>query len=289
MSDAARQRGFTIIELVVVMLLMGALAGIAGALIVQPFRASADIAQRARLTDQADLVIDRVTRDVRAALPNSVRVRSAGGRTAVEFVSTRTGGRYRRLPPSGGGGDTLDRARSSDTFDVLGGLPDIADVQTRSPGTDCANGAGDCISIYNTGQSGYNVYDGDNIAAVTARADTAGNDQLSYDTGGSGPAFASHSPHQRFFVIDDVVSYVCDNSTGELIRYASYGLQSVQPVADATFGTSSALVAQDLSGCSFSYAAGTSTRQGLLTMNLGLTHGGETVTLLAQAHVANVP
>ena len=290
MTERGRQHGFSLIELITVVLLVGALAGVAGVFIVEPFRASRDIEQRARLTDQADLVVDRVVREVRRALPNSVRVTAAGGRTAVEFVPTRTGARYRRLPPSGPGGDTLNRALGSDSFDALGGLPGIGAISVSGVGsTTCATGARDCMSIYNTGQSGFDVYDGDNIAAITATTDNAGTDQLTFDTGGGGPAFAAHSPRQRFFVFGDVVSFVCEPGSGRLLRYATYGLQSAQPVADADFGTAPDLVADDLSACTLRYQPGTATRQGLLTIDIALTRGGETVDLLAQAHVVNAP
>ncbi len=288
-SPAVRRKpyGFTLIELIMVMVVVGALATIGGVFIVEPFRASADMTQRAALVDQADLALDRINREVRTALPNSVRVDDDGTRFAVEFVSTRTGGRYRRLRGSGGAGDTLNRAQSSDSFDALGGLPDIDEVITRGAGTNCTEGNGDCISIYNTGQSGFNVYDRDNIAAVTSTTDNAsGTDQLTYDTGGSGPAFSAHSPLQRFYVLDTVVSYVCDPSAGTLRRYADYGLQGSQPLPPSGTG---ALVAKNISSCSFDYHAGTSTRRGLLKMRLALTGDGETITLFGQTHVVNAP
>lgn len=289
MNETSRQRGYTLIELITAMVLIGALVGVSAVFLVEPFRASRDISQRAALTDQADLVVDRVVREVRAALPNSVRVTSGGGRTTVELVATRSGGRYRRLPAAGGGGDTLNRAQSSDSFDALGGLPSIASVATGSAGTDCANGSRDCMSVYNTGQSGFDVYERDNIAAITGTTDAAGTDQLSYDTGAPGPAFAAHSPRQRFFVFDDVVSFVCDPGAGRLLRYATYGLQSTQPVADGDFGVSAEIVADDLSACSLQYQPGPASRQGLLTIDIELIRGGESVSLFAQAHVVNVP
>lgn len=284
-----RRTGYSLIELITVMVLIGALVAVASVFIVEPFRAGSDIARRAALVDQADLALGRIAREARTALPNSVRVTDDGTRFAVELVGTRTGGRYRRLPAAGGGGDTLNRAQAADTFDVLGGLPAIAAVVTGAAGTDCAAGGRDCISIYNTGQSGFDVYAQDNVAAITAKTDNAGSDQLAYDSGGGGPAFAAHSPRQRLFVVDDVVSFVCDLGDNRLLRYASYGLRPAQPLADGDFGVAPALVADAVSACGFSYQAGTASRQGLLTMRLELTRGGETITLHGQAHVVNAP
>jgi len=125
-----RHQGFTIIELITVIVLLGSLAAIGGIFIAQPFQAVDDMQRRAELVDEAQLIIERMAREIRTALPNSVRVGTSGTRTALELVSTRTGGRYRRLPASGGGGDRLNRTQSNDTFDALGGLIDIGAVDT---------------------------------------------------------------------------------------------------------------------------------------------------------------
>src|SRR5262245_5020575 len=85
-------RGVTLIELVVVI----ALVGILGALIVtfvQPIRSYIDVGRRAALADAADGALRRIGRDVRLALPNSVRVDASG--QFVELLLVRTGGRYR--------------------------------------------------------------------------------------------------------------------------------------------------------------------------------------------------
>jgi MSHA biogenesis protein MshO len=48
-------------------------------------------------------------------------------------------------------------------------------------------------------------------------------------------------------------------------------------------------MADDISTCAFSYAPGSAERAGLLTLELGIGTAGETVNLLAQVHVDNVP
>ncbi len=266
------RRGFTLIELILVIVLVGILAVVATAFILPPFQAAADIERRAMLVDAADLAVNHITREVRNALPNSLRVSG----NQIEFISTVTHGRYRRLPAPGGGSDIFVPAQSSGSFDVLGGLLDAGAVQTRSAGTDCGTNAGHCLSVYNTGQPGFDAWTGGNIAAIT----TASGSSISYDSGGSGPPFATHSPQQRFHVIGLTVRYVC--TAGQLRRHAGYAL-GTNPSGSGN------LVADNITNCQFSYNPGTSARRGLLTVRLDLADEGESIFLLGQAQVLNTP
>lgn len=266
----ASHRGFTLIELILVIVLVGILAVVATVFILPPFQAAADIERRASLVDAADLAINRITREVRNALPNSLNVSG----NHVEFISTVAHGRYRRLPAPDGSGDTFFPANSQGSFDVLGSLLNSGSITTRSPGTDCGTSAGSCLSVYNTGQSGFDAWSGDNLAAITDVSGTS----ISYDSGG--PSFKTHSPQQRFHVIDRTVAYTCSN--GQLHRHAGYG------VGNSPSGPGH-LVADNITGCTFSYNPGTAARRGLLTVRLDLEADGEAIFLLGQAQVLNTP
>lgn len=284
--SSAAQRAFTLVELIIVIVLIGALAAVSSIFIVQPFQATEDLERRATLTDAADQALDRIGRDARRALPNSLRISSDG--TRIEFIPVRVGARYRRLP-GGGSAGTFVPARRSGSFDIPGGLllsgDDITELDdaTDGAGIDCAGGI-PCLSVYNTGQEDYDAYAGDNIAQITSLAEAS----LSYDNGGvNTPAFAAHSPNQRFYVFDTVTSYICDLGNQRLIRFTEYGLLPSQPEqSDLSDGR---LVANNVTSCEFDYREGTATRRALLTIELALTKEGETVTLLDQVQVPNAP
>ena len=118
--------GFTLVELVIVISIMALVAVAVSRFISEPVAAYLATSRRAALVDGADTALHRLTREVRLALPNSVRV--AGNGAAVEFLRVVTGGRYRSQPP----GDPLNFSLSNDTFDVIGQMSDAALVTANA-------------------------------------------------------------------------------------------------------------------------------------------------------------
>jgi MSHA biogenesis protein MshO len=96
--------------------------------------------------------------------------------------------------------------------------------------------------------------------------------------------FANNSPTQRFFIVDQPVTYACEG--GDLNRYSGYAINAIQPTPPALLP---ALVTRGVNGCNFSYNPGASQRAGLVTLQISLTEQGETITLLHQVHVMNAP
>ena len=76
--------GFTLVEAIIVIVLTGILAGVVAVFLVIPVTGYFDVARRAELTDTADTALRRISRDLRLALPNSIRVTSCN--TAIEFI-----------------------------------------------------------------------------------------------------------------------------------------------------------------------------------------------------------
>ena len=89
--------GFTLVEMVVVIAIVGILAAAATQLIRNPAQAFIDSENRANLTDRADTALRRMARDIRNALPNSVRTTTNGADSFIEFVPVKSAGRYLSL------------------------------------------------------------------------------------------------------------------------------------------------------------------------------------------------
>ena len=100
-SDSA---GFTLIEMIIVIAITAIIGSMVALFLRAPLESYVAQDRRARLADTADTALRRMGRDIRLALPNSVRVTSVGGVFYLEFLGTRSGGRYRAQ----GGGDILD-------------------------------------------------------------------------------------------------------------------------------------------------------------------------------------
>ncbi len=74
-----KQNGFTLVELIVVIVITGILSTFLVQFILLPIQSYSDVARRTRLVDIANTVIEKIRLDVREALPNSLRIGDCNG------------------------------------------------------------------------------------------------------------------------------------------------------------------------------------------------------------------
>ena len=266
--------GFTLIELVVVIVITGVIAASVAVFLRLPVQGYVDATRRAEMSDIADTALRRMARDIKLALPNSIRI-TDGGKT-LELLLTRTGGRYRTE-----GVGFLDFSQPVSSLTQLGPF---------------ANGvgqnilAGDLLVIYNLGIAGADAYASDNSASITGIDATAPNEPLIHFTP---KQFPFESPDARFQIVEGAVTYTCDNAAGKtnLMRYAGYPITPGQPTAAslAASPAARALAASNVSACAFTYTPGVTARAGVVVLTLKISLAGESVQLYQEAHVSNVP
>jgi MSHA biogenesis protein MshO len=265
--------GFTLIEMIMAITITGIVAGMVAVFIRAPVEGYVDSVRRAELTDTADVALRRIARDVRLALPNSLRVMTAGGIHYIEFIMTRSGGRYRDPADGSTAGDFLSFTSVADTtFDALGPLPAMA--------------ANDFVVVYNLGVPGADAYAGNNraqIAGIAGNTITLTANPFAIQT----PPLPS--PSARFQIVpggEQAVTYACPQAVaGNLARHWGYGFNAAQAVPAG----SSALLATNAT-CEVDYISAATGRNGLLYIRLTLTDAsGEAAILFQQIHVDNAP
>lgn len=266
------QGGFTLVEMVMVIVITGIIAGMVAVFLRTPVEQYMDVARRAEMTDVADTALRRIARDLRGALPNSVRVSgtcNGTGACTLTFMPTVGGGRYRAQ-----GGDDLQFHKADTSFEVLGPMPPVT--------------AAHHIVVYNLGINGADAYSG-SAAATDVRRPVSGVGANTINITSTEP-LPFDSPSHRFHVVSMPVRYVCTANAaspalGTLTRVSDYGW----PPGTTGPGTSS-LLAQNVSRCRFNYNQNVvGQRAGLVTLQLSLTDDGETVSLYHAVHVSNQP
>ncbi|MFC0253520.1 prepilin-type N-terminal cleavage/methylation domain-containing protein [Massilia consociata] len=282
-----RQSGVTLVEIVVVIVLVGIVAGIASMQLGPTIRGYLMVERRAALTDQAETALRRIVTDVRSAVPNSLRQVSP---QCVELVPTVDGGRFRSGPDvenAAAPGAFLDQFAASADFDVL--TPFTHPVA-----------ANDLVVIGN--QNTDDLYQGLTVAAIRSVAATAGATTGEHRITLAVPYLLPQGyTGGRFVVVpgsQPSVSYVCagagrdsaGNGTGTLYRITRDALAPAASCPDVALPTA-AVLATHVEGCDFRYSPnlGATQESGFLQLQLTLSAGGESVPLTLGAHVDNVP
>jgi MSHA biogenesis protein MshO len=240
--------------------------------------------RRAALTDVADTTVRRMARDIRRALPNSIRLT---GSSCLEFIPTKTGGRYRSQDIATGDDSSLDFSKSDTKFNMFGDNATFSGLPLAAEQVIAVN---DLIVVYNLGITGANAYAGDNYSVISAIGAAAAETLLTLPV--AGKQFPLASPNNRFQVVsstEQLVSYVCNGTN--LFRTVST-LPAAAAACPST-GAGASLIASNVNcgSTSFSYSGSDLMRNALVSMKLTIqdSSGTESVTLQHEVHVDNTP
>lgn len=258
-------RGFTLVELVMVIVLLAIVATISVQFVALSTRGALDLGARQKRALQGVVVSEQLSRELRSAFPFSVR---ASG-SCIEWLPVAGATLYRNLtrPP--------DR-------DEIGIVPVVGLAPVVSPLRAIVYG-------YGNGQS--TLYGSSDPGPVSPSVDTgfgAGDDVVPL---AAGHRFAQRSPERRLYLVGEPVS-VCQQND-RLIRYEAYGRYLSQP-APPTGGNSAVLAANLLpDSASFTVEQATFQRAAVVKFGFTLADGdagtGETTTFSQEVQIRNVP
>ncbi|WP_207060640.1 PilW family protein [Motiliproteus sp. SC1-56] len=272
-------RGFTLIELIVVIVVMGIMAFGTVQFIVNSSQGYADAARRGRLGSTGAVAVEQLARELRNALPNSVRAgRSPNvGIPCLEYVPVLAGTHYLDIPVQSASSGFL-----SVPFMAPPAIGRVAVYPLQ---------AADIYRLASVpGEP--SVISAEKV--ITAPSDLVGTAAVRVGWGSS-HAFPSASPTGRWFMVDEPVSFCVVGD--KLFRYAGYGFHSVQPFPQESSAPLPAAVPQRrlladalvLEGEPFRLIAATLQRNALVRLDLSFKAGDEGVRIQHEVQLRNVP
>ena len=291
-ASTGRQRGFTLVELILVIVLCGVVGAMVSSVLSRPLEGFVAQSRRAELVDVGASALNRMQRDIRQAVPGSLRV-SADGQ-ALELLLIHSGGRYlpnrpidnslnfSATPDAQCNGPQVAGVPACDVLQILD--PHSLDPVYYPQGPRWLVIASSAFSPWVESNPG-GITPTNTIFTRLPESNSASYPGISLirvtPPGAGGVfAFAAPSAQRRIYFADRVVGYRC--SGGQLLRYEHDQLQATLPTALPATGR---LQADRIESCDFRYASAS----GLATLRLTVGAAGESIRLAQQVQVNNAP
>lgn len=244
--------GFTLIELVITIVVVGIIAGVLFPVIYYGAESYRQQTARVELLSRGRMAMERITREVRQAVPNTVRISTTASAD-----------------------DTLEFGRSvfvSRYVAISGGSPPF----TLQDNTGMAIPSAPFVVLYNTSPADYYAYP---ASLTTFRVTGVGANSVSFN------AAAKPDPAtKRYQLSSGPVTYAPDGS-GNLTRYAGYdpGDNHVVSATDVD------VLIDNVTSIQFRYSPGTLSNAGLVTILMQISNGDVTLDFHQEVHIRNVP
>ncbi len=262
-----RQAGFTLIEIVVTIVVIGILGVGISNFVARSVQGFADTSERQQLATIGYIVSEKVSREIRDALPNSFRLNASN--TCLEFIPTVGGTDYLSVPV----------LSASDTFEVVP-FPNYSAAEVDS--------SQDRVVVYPSTISGMYALGNPGMISSTL-------DQLSAGTTlnavtvelSSAHRFNTDSPTKRLYIVQQPVMFCFES--GRLNRYAEYGFQPSMPTSGLG---APVVIGSRLANARFDYSPGTLARAGVVTVDFDVVGDGASPAIQAvnqEVQIRNVP
>lgn len=259
-SGDCTEKGFTLIEIITVILLLGIIGVMGSEVITTSFRGFAQTDASMELFEEGKLALIRMERDIHHMVPNAIDDPSGGSDITFGLIDV----------------NTLTAAVPSITgrYQPVGASLTIRDLSNNALD-------GVLISIYNTSWSDFSIFPGA-LANRKIYNTAAAGINMTLDKA----VLGGHSASKRYYPVQKAIRY---SLTGPVLN------RSEAPVTTTTdfvnnFGTAYPLLSHIQAGSlSFNYTPPSLTGNALVRVNFTLAHKGITLDFHKEIQVRNVP
>lgn len=253
-ENPPRVNGFTLVELIAVIVILSVLATIGTGFVVRATESYQSTQSRALLVNTARLALERVTRELRVSLPFSARVVNNGN--CVQFIPVIAGGFYLdKVPDTANGAPATTGVDASPT--VVAGIPNFIVI-----------GAMGAADIYGATTGSRAMFSG----FVNGRATFPSK------------VWERNSPNRRFYLVNNSQA-VCVVGT-ELRLYENININAA---TFATGNTFSILARNVTLADAFTLQSGAENRNNRVSISLNFSANKETVKYVQGVNIRNVP
>jgi MSHA biogenesis protein MshO len=263
------QGGFTLIELITVIVILSILTVIGSGFMIKTAEGYQQTVNRSLLIQRGRQTIERLTRELRNAVPNSIRV--SANNLCIEWLPTVGGGNYMGVLPDQSNGAPATSLINTSPITFSGGNASYVIV-----------GALNSTEVYSSTPSSLELFSSINTGSIPNQI-TLSNAKI----------FERNSINQRVFIAIEP-NQACINGD-ELLIYDSYTTSGSYPSQSALTGSppgAGVLVSAGVTVSGetpFSITSGVESRNTIVVLNIPFSKGGERIVLRHQVMVRNVP
>ncbi|MCH8501231.1 MAG: hypothetical protein LAT77_04875 [Aliidiomarina sp.] len=273
------QLGYTLVELVTVIVLLGFVGIFTFRYLGFGAQIYSDTTGREQLISQSRFAVERLSLELRNALPRSIRVDDSDNQRCIEFLPVITSSNYLQIPRPG--------LTANDDFIVVEPI--------RSDQLE-----GRYLFVYAT--STQFIYGPSNLRRKeidTVDLDTPQSGLLTINYNTTPSFFPTESPARRYYVTGNPVSWCYNEAQNRLERYSDYGLSQNQNthaelLSSATYEVMAVNLVNDTSQTDerpFRVFEPTLQRNNLVQIDWRFQRGSsnEPLQILHEVHAPNVP
>ena len=291
MPVAKKISGFTLLELIIVIIILGVMSvGISG-FITLSTQTYLNVTERDELLSSARFAVERLNRELRNAVPNSIRTivdnNTSPTKQCIEFIPIKASTVYTDIPVKP---DPESNQVSVVSFNISQSTFYSCPI---APASNC----NDYIVVYPLEES--DVYNFDvglgegkvsQFKAFPVALDLTDDIWTVPVEPDGGMVFDEHSPTERLYIFDSTVSYCISGIDFELTRHQgnSFNNNQLIPASD-----DSVLMAENLifdkDELPFTYAEASLQRNAVVQVKLTFDRDGEVISFDNDVHIENVP